>query len=42
MFNFNALTMIPTHYLQQMLFTAARVDRYDIENELFRRKGDAQ
>jgi hypothetical protein len=42
MFNFNALTMIPTEYLQQMLITATKADCYDIENELFRRKGDAQ
>lgn len=42
MFNFNALTMIPTQYLQLMLTTATRADRYDIENELFRRNGDAQ
>lgn len=40
MFNFNPLTMIPTDYLKLMLSTAAAVDRYDIENELFRRKGD--
>ena len=42
MFNFNPLTMIPTLYLQAMLATATSAERYDIENELFRRKGDAQ
>jgi len=42
MFNFNPLTMIPIDYLTHMLSTATSVDRYDIENELFRRKGDAQ
>jgi hypothetical protein len=42
MFNFNPLTFIPEEFLQQMLSTATAVDRYDIENELFRRKGDAQ
>lgn len=42
MFNFNPLTMIPEEFLQLMLSTATAVDRYDIENELFRRKGDAQ
>ena len=39
MFNFNVLTLIPTEYLMQILTTASSMDRYDIENELFRRLG---
>ena len=42
MFNFNPLTMIPTDYLTHLLSTATKADRYDIENELFRRQGDVQ
>lgn len=37
MFNPNPLTLIPTEYLIQLLNTAPKLDRYDIENELHRR-----
>ena len=38
MFNFNPLTLIPTEFLQLLLTTASKLNRYDIEDELTRRK----